>query len=303
VRLSLCEAAVFVNKKIAELFQIKYMCQFETPTFIIYSYISVIILSIITAQSILRKNPRHSLNQDAFSFISIIVLWTAIDLGRWLSHDVKLNFLFFRLSYIIDFFFLFFLYFSYSFVGKKLSQRKKVFFALPLLVTVFAIAGNYGIGTVDELDCSYNFSWLIIFSLIFSFVYSTWASAVLLRRYYHPTVNYKTKLQIKVLVFAIILSVMWGIAYEIVDILSISHEWGIEISPYFILGNLFFIALIIFNIIEYDLFDFDVLPQKWFTFAVLTTIFGGMFFLALTPIVFLCILLFYSTIMWIFWAR
>ncbi len=279
------------------------MCQFETPLFIYYSYSTVIIITLMVAFSILGKNAKHSLNRNAFYFLLIIALWTMGDLVQWMTRDVHTSYLFFRLSNLVDFFFLFFLFFSYDLAGKKLTWQKKGLLALPLGVTVFAVASGQGIGSVEAQTCAYQSGWVIVSSLCLDLGYVIGSVAVLLQKFRQPLAYYKTKLQIKVLVFAIASFVLWNIAYEMVDMLKAAEKWDIEISPYFILGNLFFVALMVFTIIEYDLFDFETLPRKWFAFAILSVIFGGMFFLALTPMFHFILAAFYVTVVWIFWGN
>jgi hypothetical protein len=279
------------------------MCPTDVPLFIVYSYSSVIILGLVVAISILFKNKEHSVNRNAFYFMLAIVLWTLGDLVQWETTSPLVSYVFSRLSYLADFIFLFILYFAYDFVGEKLIWKKKLIFALPLFLTVFAVAGGFGVGTYDSSTCITNVGWYIFPSLIFNVGYAIWASCILLKGYRNTLVRYSNKSQIRLLVFAIMFSVLWSVAYEIIDVLNVVTDIGIEISPYFILGNLIFIVLIAFNIIEYDLFDFGVLPRKWFSFSIVSLIFIGMFFLALTPIFYFISLLFYIGIIWLFWGK
>jgi hypothetical protein len=280
-----------------------HMCQSGTPLFIIYSYSSVIILSLITAFSILYMDPKHPSNRNAFYFILAIALWTIGDLIQWEATVPIIGYIFNRLSYLADFFFLFFLYFAYYFVGEDLTAEKRIILALPLSLTAIAVIGGFGVGTFEKDTCGYDVDWYIFPSLFLNLAYSVWASFVLLKKYRCPSVHYNMKSQIRVLVFAIMFFVLWSLAYEAVDVFSVMEEVGIEISPYFILGNLFFISLIAFAIIEYDLFDFGLIPRKWFAFAILSAIFGGMFFLSLTPMFYLFLLLFYIGTIWVFWGK
>lgn len=279
------------------------MCQFETPLFIYYSYIAVIAIASISAFSILLKNPKQSLNRNAFLFLSVLALWTAGDLVQWVTRDAQTSYLFLRLSYLIDFFFLFFLYFAYDLAGEKLSGKKKLMFAWPAFLTAVLVAGNFGVGSVEPKYCNYDSGWLIFYSLPIDLFYCAWATAVMIKKYRHSPVYYKTKLQIGVLVFAIMSFVLWNVAYESVDIFRMPGKLDIEISPYFILGNLFFLALVAFAIIEYDLFNFGILPRKWFTFAILSVVFGGMLLLTLTPMFYLFLGVFYAAIIWLFWGK
>lgn len=279
------------------------MCQFQTPFFIYYSYVSVILIAFIGAFSILLKNPKQSLNRNAFLFLFIVALWTAGDLVQWVTRDAQTSYLFLRLSYLVDFFFLFFLYFAYDVVGEKLSGKKKWLFAWPAFLTAFLVAGNFGIGQVEPEHCNYGLGWLIYYSLPIDLFYAVWAVAVMIKKYRHSLVYYKTKLQIGVLVFAIMSFVLWNVAYEAVDIFSMAGKLDIEISPYFILGNLLFLALVAFAVVEYDLFDFETLPRKWFTFAILSVVFGGMLLLTLTPMFYLFLGVFYAIVIWLFWGK
>jgi hypothetical protein len=248
-------------------------------------------------------NPKHPSNRNAFYFILAIALWTIGDLIQWEATVPIIGYIFNRLSYLADFFFLFFLYFSYYFVGENLTAKKRIILALPLLLTLISVIGGFGVGTFEKDTCGYDVDWYIFPSLFLNLAYSVWASSVLLKKYRRPSVYYNMKSQIRVLVFAIMFFVLWSLAYEAVDVFSVMEEVGIEISPYFILGNLFFISLIAFAIIEYDLFDFGLIPRKWFAFAILSAIFGGMFFLSLTPMLYLFLLLFYVGTIWVFWGK
>ena len=279
------------------------MCQSETPLFIVYSYASVIILGLIVAFSIIFKNHRHPVNRNAFYFIVLIVLWTIGDLIQWETTSPLVSYIFSRLSYLADFIFLFILYFAYGFVGEKLTGERKIIFALPLSLTILAVVGGFGVGAYDESTCLTNVSWYIYPSLSLGLVYSIWASTVLFRKYNASWAYYNTKSQVRLLIFAIMFSFLWSVAYEVVDIFNATKNLEIEISPYFILGNLFFIVLIAFGIIEYNLFDFGVIPKKWFSFAIISVIFGGMFLLSLTPTFYFISLIFYAGIVWMFWKR
>ncbi|MFZ2193417.1 MAG: hypothetical protein WAV31_04205 [Candidatus Moraniibacteriota bacterium] len=276
------------------------MCQIETPPFIFYSYISTIILSLITAFSVIYKKMKYSLNRNAFYFILIIALWTVGDLILWIARYSSINQVLYRSSYLIDSFFIFFLYFAYDFAGEKLSQKRKLIFALPLFVTIFSVISGYGIGHMENDTCIYKPGWLIYYSLPFNLIYSIWASVVLIRKYKDPILLYRTKSQIKPLVLAIMFFVLWTIVYEVMNILSEMKKLNIEISSYFVLGNLFFITLIIFNIAECDLFEFKLIARKWFILVVFSIIFFGMFFLSLVPMFYLILLIFYIVTVWVF---
>ena len=279
------------------------MCQIDAPLFIIYSYVSVIIIALVTSFSIFLSDKKNPLNRNAFYFISIIVLWTIGDLIQWTTDNARISYVFFRLSYLMDFFYLFFLYFSYAMAGEELSWKKKLMFALPLSLTVFAVVKGYAIGSVNLETCEYALGWYIYPSLFLNLIYAIWASAVLLKKYFNPFIWHNKKRQIKILVISIMTFVSWSIFYEALDVFRIAEKMQIDISPYFILGNLFFMALMIFAIIEYDLFDFRILPRKWFAFAVLSVIFWGMFFLTLAPIFYSILLIFYVAVIWIFWGK
>lgn len=279
------------------------MCQSQAPLFILYSYISVIILSLATALSILFRDKKCSTNRNAFYFILVIILWTIGDLVQWTANDPLTIFIFMRLSYLADFFFLFFLYFAYDLVEKELSWKKKLLFALPLLSTLIAVFGGFGVGNFDQNACYYDIGWYIFPSLFLNLVYSIWASIILIKKYPYDLGCYKSKSQVRMLVFAIMFFVLWNLAYEAIDVLNVTTGPGFDISSYFILGNLFFVFLIAFCVIEYDLFDFGVVPRKWLMFTITSVIFGGMFILSQDKIFSALLVIFYVSIVWMFWRK
>lgn len=278
------------------------MCQFDTPIFIYYSYISVLILSIITAFIILLKDKKHPINRNAFYFIMIIALWTLLDLSQWMVRDVGINLLIGKYSVIIIFLYLFFLYFSYAFARIRISARKKIILALPYVPLLFLIFTKYNIEYFDASNCDYAYGPLMSFYLYgIGVFYTAWSIIVLWKHYNNPIIPYREKSQIKILIGAVSFFTLWGISYEEIGRISFLSGSSVEISPHFVCGNLFFISLIAFAIIKDDLFEMDSVLQTWLTIVIWSLIFLLMLILSMSPISIIISASFYVLLMIIFW--
>jgi hypothetical protein len=283
----------------------KAMCEFDTPTFVYYTHIVVFVLCLLTAILILLHEPRKASNQNAFYFIMIMAIWTADVFLQWTIKDAFWNLFFAKLSFIADFIVLFFLYFSYSLVRVKISWKKKIIFAIPYIILaispfIFNIYSYY-----DAETCSYNANSIIMFYIYFlDIIYAAWATYILLKGASEENkfkCNFMVPFQMKILIPAIWFFVVWSIFYE--EIYRISFALGsyIENTPYFIIGNLFFVSLIAFAIIRKDLFEFPIVITNHYTVVVWTIIFLGFIFFYSNLTVIILATIFYAILMYIFW--
>lgn len=277
------------------------MCEFETPSFVYYSYIAIVILSLITGFLIFFKDRKHSMNRNAFYFILVIVLWMLGDLAQWTIHTVKINIFFARISVMGDLIFLFFLYFSHSFAGIKLNMKRKILFSLPYIVLAFLAFTKYNIKTFDTSSCDYAHTLFIsIYFYIFEIFYATWSSVILIKLYKNPIIPYQTKSQAKLLIFSICLLAIWEIIYEEISRISLINGQFIDNTPHFVVGNLFFISLIAFAIIKENLFEFKNVLLDWFTIFLWSIIFIGFFVFSTSPAVIIMCAVAYIALMIIF---
>ena len=277
------------------------MCEFETPNFVYYSHIAVIILSLITGFSILFKNRKHPMNRNAFYFILIIALWTLDDLLWWNIHDVRINMFVSRTSVMSDLIFPFFLFFSYHFTHTKITLKKKIIFLVPYFILIILAFTKYNFEVYDVTDCNYAHSKIMYaYLFFFEFFYVVWATYILAKYYRDPINPIITRWQTRILILAIWLFVAWGVIYELIDRTSFLSDNYIDTTPHFIIGNLFFVSLIAFAIIKRDLFEFDSTFLDWFTVFLWSVVFAGLFIFATSPFAIILFAVAYVALMVIF---
>ena len=276
------------------------MCEFEAPSFVYYSHAVVIILSLITGFLIVARNPKHPMNRNAFYFILIIVLWTVDDFLLWMIKNAPINMFFTRISYMADFAVLFFLYFSYYFTGKKITLKNKIFFAIPYMILAVLAHTNYAFKEFDLKTCNYIDGPLIFYLFFLDIVYASWATYVLLKTSHNLVDPIASRLQGKVLAFAIWFFVIWSIIYEWIWNRSLLNGSYTDNTPHFIIGNLFFISLIAFAIIKQGLFNFRNVFLDWFVVFLWSLIFVGLFVFATNPFVIIMFAVAYVILMAIF---
>lgn len=278
------------------------MCQFYTPSFIYYSYISVLILSIITAFIILLKDIKHPINRNAFYFIMIIALWIFLDLSQWMIHDVGINMLIGKIAVLTYFVFLFFLYFSYAFARIAIDLKKKILFALPYVPVLALIFTKYNIQYFNYSSCDYSYHPAMAFYLYFlALFYTIWSIIILRRHYKNPITPYQERSQSKVLIFAVSFFALWGIFYEEIGRVSLLNGSHIDITPHFVCGNLFFVSLIAFAINKNDLFEFNEIPRTWLIIAIWSFIFLLMLMFPMSATSTIICASFYIALMIVFW--
>lgn len=280
------------------------MCQFDTPIFIHYSYILVFILSIITGFVILLKDKKHPMNRNAFYFLAIIALWIANDFFQWMVYDLEINMFSARISYLANFLFLFYLYFVYYSTFTPLSRKKKLLLAIPLiisgLITLFSdfhfVISDFNLETCDYIP---GINIYIIYAI--SIFYAYLATMVLLKNYNNRITSLFSKSQAKVLISAIWFFVIWNIIYEEIGKATYFSDSFVEISPHFIIGNLFFVSLIVVAIIRNNLFEFNNVLRSWFVIAIWSLIFFLMFLLLTSAHVFIICAVAYIVLLIVFW--
>lgn len=278
------------------------MCQFYTPSFIYYSYVSVLILSIITAFVILLKDKKHPINRNAFYFIMILALWMLFDLSQWMIHNAEINMFIGKIFVIIIFLFLFFLYFSYAFARIIIDLKTKLLFALPLVPILALMFTKYNIQYFNYSNCDYAYHPAMAFCLYFiALLYSIWSIIILRKHYKNPITPYQERSQTKVLILAISFFTLWGIFYEEIGRISLLNGSYIDITPHFVCGNLFFVSLIAFAIIKNDLFEFNEIPRTWLIITIWSFIFLLMLLFPMSVTSTIICASFYIILMIIFW--
>lgn len=277
------------------------MCQFDTPSFIYYSYPAIFLLAILTAFLILFRNTRHPVNKGAFIFIFLMALWVVDDFAQWTIHDVATNLFFAKLSVLFSSIFLFFLFFSYEFIRKPLHYFEKFIFAIPYIILVPLTFSDYGTHIYNVRTCDFIEGPLIFYSYAISVIYSFWSTRVLISKYKDLTTPHQIRSQIKVLVSAVWFACIWIVAFEEIFRISILAGRIFDISPFFMIGELFFMSLIAFAIIKLDLFNFNTVPTTIFAIFLWSAIFISIVFLQMDVLFSLIAAILYVILLLIFW--
>lgn len=276
------------------------MCQFETPIFVYYSHIAVISLSLITAFLILFKAPKHPINRNAFYFIFILALWVLNDLILWNTHNVKWNMFLNRISFFANFAVLFFLYFVHHFTHTKITWKKKIIFSIPYFALSILAHTKLAFTDFNYENCNYTSGPLMFYLYLLDVIYISFATCILMKHYRDRITPLITKAQIRILICASWFFLLWVIAYE--EIARISSFYGkkIDITPHFIVGNLFFVSLVAFAMIKKDLFEFREVPLDWFVVFLWSLLFFGFFVFSTSPLVIVICAVFYLALLAIF---
>lgn len=273
------------------------MCEFETPSFVYYSHIAVIILSLITGILILARNPKHPINRNAFYFILVLVLWIIDDIFQWTLHSVYWNMFAAKISYMADFAVLFFLYFAYHFTYTKINFKKKIVLAIPYIILAILGYTKYAFDFFDPNTCDYISGSLIYYLFSLDIIYAFWATRILLGYSRNPITPMIQKKQVKLLISAIWFFVVWSMIYEGIG----KFNFPVDITPHFVVGNLFFISLIAFAIIKRDLFGFKNVLLDWFTIFLWSIVFAIFFIFSTSPFAIIMFAIAYILLLVIFW--
>jgi hypothetical protein len=277
------------------------MCQFDTPNFIYYSYIIVFILTFITALSVLLKNTTHPANRDAFIFMLMMAFWILNDFAQWIFHSIAINLFFARISILFFFIFLFFLYFSYEFARKPITFAKKLFLAIPFLALTPFVLTDFNVEIYSASTCDFAIGPLIFYGYFLTAAYATLATKILVKKFQDLATPLQVRAQIKILISAIWFAWIWIVIFDEVFRISTLKGAIIDISPYFIVGELFFVSLIAFAIIKCDLFNFNTVPATAFSLILWSAIFISILFFPVNIFFTLVSAILYVILLLVFW--
>ena len=276
-------------------------CQFETPIFVYYSYISVIILSLITGFLILSKDKKHLINRNAFYFILVISFWILADFLRKIVPSLSLNLFIGRMETLVGFAALFFLFFSYHFTRTPISFKKKVLLSLPFLVLIPLVSTDFNLRIFNAENCKFVDGPLVFYVYGIIIIYTGMALLNLFRKLNDPITPYQMKSQLRILISSAAFFAVWNIVNEEVSRISTLGNNSIEIAPYFVVGNLFFVSMIAFSIIKKNLFEFRNVLTIGFTLFIWTGIFFLLIFFSANPQMTIISIVAYVALLIIFW--
>ena len=109
------------------------------------------------------------------------------------------------------------------------------------------------------------------------------------------------KSQLRILISSAAFFAVWNIVNEEVSRISTLGNNSIEIAPYFVVGNLFFVSMIAFSIIKKNLFEFRNVLTIGFTLFIWTGIFFLLIFFSANPQMTIISIVAYVALLIIFW--
>ncbi len=279
-------------------------CVFEAPSSIYYSFITVFLLSILTAFIILYRNKENPKNRSAFFFILMIAIWIIVDLAQWTTKNENFGIFLQKLTIFSATIHLFFLYFSYHIADTPISCKKKIIFALPLAIFIPWIFTSFGNGIIHPekyVTCYFIKGPIIWYYYLLVLFYTFESFRILAKRHKEPIALYQLKSQLRVSMFAIVFLTAWIIFFKEIFHLGTSKLDAVEFSSFFITGIFFFITLIAFAIIKCDLFEFNTVPTKRFTISLWSVIFLSMLLFNISSVFVITYAIAYAILLLIFW--
>lgn len=243
------------------------MCQLDTPNFLIYLHLLTAFFCFFSASFILLNSKKNPANLNIVIFIFILGIWTVFDMLQWIITSVSLNLFFGRLTTLISIMTLFFLYFTYHFTEREIDAKKKILLALPFLPIFIFLFTDYNFAIFNAADCGFTQGPLFYYVYFIAFLYMIWAVVLLIKKYVSETTSANIKLQTRILMLDIALFIFWIIFFAIVEnyaILGNNDEFENEVSSFFLLGIMVFIAVLVYAIYKGALLELSKLSKNIF---------------------------------------
>ncbi|HEX8974040.1 MAG TPA: ATP-binding protein [Patescibacteria group bacterium] len=198
---------------------------------------------------------------------------------QWITHDVQLSLYLSRVAILEVISLLFFLYFTYAFVGEDLSVKKKFLFFIPFSPMIFLIFTKYNAYMLDDSTCTVQFGKLYLYVVIIGLVYAGW-SIIKLRSFAKKSrENEKTTSQITIINSAIAFVSIWILMLAAVSgvLTAYGYEDGDQVLLFIPLGLLIFIAILAYAITKYQFLKIKLIAAQVLTYTIWLLI-GSMFF-------------------------
>ena len=254
-------------------------CNFDIPKLTLYSYAPVFIICILAGIYILIQDRKNPINRNLFFFILIFSLWVINDYFQWFIHSIWLNLFLARLSILVFFAILFFVFFVYSFIGKNLSFYKKLLFSLPFIPIIILLFTDYNLSMFISENCTTESGLLYYYVYALTIIYTILIVSILLYQLIRKEATQTKKDQIKLIVAAISILIIWFIFFNRVyfDLESLTGGqagWVVLLTPY---GMIFFIGIITYTITRYGLFNIKFIGTQALVVALIALVGSTLF--------------------------
>lgn len=267
------------------------MCNFGvSEMFAYYTHVPVFILSLLLGVFIFLSNRKSQVNKNLFIFILFFCFWVINDLFQWIITDPKINIFLAKIALLEVASLIFFLYFSYYFVGKEISRLKKVLFALPFLPILLFMFTDYNIYLVGGDQCNTEFGNLYYYAYLFLVVYLALPVKILFSAYRNVNTEKRIKNQIRIAAIAIAIMVSWFLGIMIFTEISVKNGFAFGDSVFLFapIGMIPFIALLAYAITEYQFLKMKLIASQVLTYVIWILI-GSMFFFVEGTLVYLLV--------------
>lgn len=248
------------------------MCRIEIPELLYYTHIPILFLGLFIGFFILFSDRKNETNKNLFIFIMFFCWWTVNDILQWVITDLKYSVFFQRVAIIESLAMLFFLYFSYSFVNKKLSIKKKLLIFAPFIPVFVLLFSDFNLKVVDAGTCLTESGGLYWYVYALSIICAAWSVSLFLYKT-RNLVEKSKKDATRIIIWAIIFFVFWFL----LSILLLNYYNNDEISQVVPLGMIIFVGMIAYAITEYKFLNLKLIKAQALTYSVWMAI-GSMYF-------------------------
>ena len=265
------------------------ICNFQSPSLLLYFYIPIFVACVFLAFFIFYSDKKSQINKNLFLFIFIFCIWNIISLLEWYAFDVSLNLFFARISTLLVFSILFFLFFAFAFVGKELKLKDKILYSIPFFPILFLTFTNYNVYMTDVLTCNTEngiLSWYVYFLAI---VYALWSMKIFLSSL-RVEKSEDSKRQFYIIIGAVVFVVLWFIVFiELTNYLLQKKSYLADpISMLIPLGFIFFVSMLAYAITKYQFLRMKLIVAQTLTYTTWLLI-GSQYFFADSMVVYLLI--------------
>jgi signal transduction histidine kinase len=245
------------------------------PALLFYSYIPIILISMVFGLFILVKDKYSLKGKLIFAIATSFSLWVLNILVQWIASPVNLVHFAWELTAIFEvLIYVLSLYFVMVYVdGKDISFYKKLLLSLPVLVIAALLPTTFNAVSFDLVNCQSNLGllWNFLYGFEIFTVIAAIAYAVFGIRFMNKDGGQRRQ----------ITTVVSGVALFLF-IFSISNIYGEITKLYQInligpIGMVLFLSLLTYTIIKYRTFNIRIFAAQALVFSLAALVFGTLF--------------------------
>ena len=254
------------------------MCQWDTPSFLIfsnnvfgaliyYSHVSALILALTIGFFVLFKDGKTLTSQLLFLITFLFSVWIFFDLVIWATNKPQYTMFFWSTAILIEpLIYALCIYFIDVFINKKdISFKKKLGIFLPLLPIIILLPTIFVLQSFDLTNCYRDVSEGFIATYYVYFIeiiYASWILIFGIKEYRKSTPNFKK--QIVLMTSGIILFLLSFVSGNIIG--SLTENW--TLAQIGIFGMPIFAGFIAYLVVQYKTFNIKLIGTQVLVFAL-----------------------------------